>query len=373
MKKKLLAVAVVGALASPVAFAQVTIGGAVRVSVDNLKYSQPAATRTTTSESRLNDESSSIIFNMREDLGQGLAAIVLVDVKPNIDTSAIAASGQSYIGLQTTFGRFTAGRHNFHFFKAPYDGYGLGGSLKLMPAGIIDHTGGGKVAIANATRTNNSLMYSSPSFGGFAVDAGYSFNPGGAAAAEADMSAGNTARKGQAWYLNPAFTMGNWHVAWSHWNGKTDAATGVGVATADQVSNSLYGYINVGAFKVGAIWNTTELKAPTVGTKVSERDAWSIPVRFTAGRNSFLAHYTVANDDDVIAGENGAKMWVFAFAHSLSKRTSVQLAYAKLTNESAAAYDFFTNTSGGGLSSVNAGSGAGEDARLLTFGMVHSF
>ncbi len=383
MKKKLLAVAVAGVLAAPVAaFAQssVTISGAIQMSVDNVKYS--SSLKTTTSEGRLNDESSSIIFTVREDLGSGMAAIALVDVKPNLDSAAIAASGQSYIGLSTkTAGIFTAGRHNFHFFKTPWDGYGLGGALKLHPTSLIDYAGGGAVAIANATRTANSLRWSSPNWSGFTVDVGYSFNPvlgaaagGGASGAggpEADLTAANTLRKGRAWTFNPTYTARNWSAAYSYWSGKADAA-GAGIAVADQRSDSIYGYYTWGGLKVGGMWNTSRLNTATTGAKVSDRSAWSIPVRYSWGNQHILAHYTKARDDKATAGvDDGAKMWVLMYAYSLSKRTAVSLSYAKLNNNAGATYNLFTNN--GGLAGTNSAVTVGEDVRLLTLGMRHSF
>lgn len=380
MQKKLLAVAVGAALAVPgVALAQssVTISGAIQVSIDQLRASNNPL-KTTTSEGRLNDESSSIIFNVTEDLGGGLSGIVKVDVKPNVDTSAIAASGESFVGLNsTTLGRLTAGRHNFHFFKAPWDGYGLSAPLKVHPTSLIDFAGGGKVAVANATRTNNSVMWASPSWSGFNLNLGYSFNPT-SAGAEADMTAGNTARKGSAWMLNPTFGASNWGAGYSFWNAKPDAP---GPTSTDQRSDSIYGHYIFGAIKVGGIWNRTKLKMSTTGVEAGNRTAWSIPVRYTMGQHSLLAHYTRASDDKTTAGvDDGAKMMAFTYAYSLSKRTHLSLSLARLTNNAGAAYDFFTNNvptgtaaGGAGLSSVNAGTAAGEDQRLLSFGMRHTF
>jgi len=378
MNKKLLGAAIAGALlAPPVAFAQssVTISGAIRASIDNLKFNQPAATRTTRSESRLNDESSSIIFNVREDLGGGMSAVVKVDLKPNLDSGAIAATGESYIGLSSkTSGRFTAGRHNFHWFKAPWDGYALGGARDHAPSSLIDFAGAGAVAIANATRTANSLMWSSPRWGGFAMDLGYSFNPLGATATEADLTAGNTARKGRGWMLNPTFSGANWHIAYSYWSGKGDAPTAA-LASADQRSDSLYGFYTWGGFKLGAIWNKSKLKTavgPTAGATVSDRTAWSIPVRYTWGSHNIIAHYTKARDDKATAAQDGAKMWSLMYAYALSKRTYVSAAYGKLTNDAGAAYSFFDNTSPS-LGSVNSASAAGEDPRVMSLGILHTF
>ena len=80
MNKKLLAVAVAGALSAPVvAFAQssVTISGNIKMSMQQYKLSNAAAARAgqNTSQSLVHDDSSRIIFNMTEDLGAGLQAI----------------------------------------------------------------------------------------------------------------------------------------------------------------------------------------------------------------------------------------------------------------------------------------------------------
>lgn len=375
MARKTLALALAAAFAAPAAaLAQsgsgLTIGGFIGATVDNLKYTQAAATRTTTSENRLSDDASRIIFSVREDLGNGASALVRVDVRPNIDNSVITAAGVSYIGLSTrSGGRFTAGRHNFHRYKTPWDGWPMFGQLRVRPDGLIDFAAAGAVAIANASRTPNSIMWSSPRWGGFAMDAGYSFNANGSTVAEADMTAGNTARAGRAWTVNPTFTGSNWHIAYTHWDSRADAPT---AATPDQLSDSIYGYMTFGGLKVGAIWNTTDLEAATVGTKVSERTAWSIPVRYTMGRHNFLAHYTVARDDKVTAAEDGAKMWALMYAHALSKRTNVSVAYGRLTNDAGAAYNFFSNASGA-AASTNAAPAAGEDGRLIALGIRHTY
>jgi len=393
MNKKLLAVAVAGALAAPgVALAQssVTISGFITMTVDNVKYSDSPAARTTRSEGRLNDESSSIVFNMREDLGGGMSAIVKVDVKPNPDSGAIAASGESFIGISThAAGRFTAGRHNFNFFKTPWDGYGLSGGLKSHPSSLIDYAGGGKVAIANATRTPNSLMWSSPNWSGFTMDVGYSFNPGGSSptaeignsgATEADLTAGNTARKGRAWLLNPTYTARNWSIAYSYWSAKQDnPGVAPTIFAADQRSDSLYGYYTWGGFKVGAMWNKSKLKMPsgaTAGATVGDRTAWSIPVRYTWGPHNLLAHYTKARDDKATPGlSDGARMWAVMYAYTMSKRTSLSLSYTKLRNDGnatvgGAGYNLYTNIV---LGSANAGTAAGEDVRAFILGLSHRF
>src|SRR5476651_1749826 len=98
MNKKLLAIAVAGALAAPgLAFAQatsVTISGVLKVGVDNLNISNPGAARAgkNTSEMRVTDNSSRILLNMVEDLGNGLAAIGQVDLRFSTDIGSNATA-----------------------------------------------------------------------------------------------------------------------------------------------------------------------------------------------------------------------------------------------------------------------------------------
>ncbi|MBI2754349.1 MAG: porin [Betaproteobacteria bacterium] len=415
MRKKILVAAVAGALAAPavvLAQSSVTISGFIQMSVDNMKVSNPAPTRTTTSEGRLNDESTSVVFNIREDLGSGLAAIVRVDLKTNLDSSNTATSGESYIGFDSrSWGRLTAGRHNLHYFKTPSDAYWRGASLKVDPGSIIEFAGGGRVAIANATRTPNSIRWNSPNWSGFDVAVGYSFNPLGVTSPEADMTANNTKRKGQAWNLNPTYTAANWQVGYSYWNGKADAPSATafpaGLATlssaalspatavlstttagqsisagqlvgADQLSNALYGFYSWSGFKLGAMWHTAKLKAAATaaglapaGTTIGDRTAWSIPLRYETGPHTFMGAYTKARDDKATAVQDGAKMWSLGYSYGLSKRTFVNLSLAKLKNDVGGAYTPYTSF--GSLGSVNDQLGAGEGVRILAFGIRHVY
>ena len=120
MNKKLLAVAVAGALAAPgVALAQssVTISGVFKASVQQYKLGNASAARagSNTSQGMVHDDSSAIRFNVVEDLGGGLAAIgqvdwrIVMDAHTNIAGSAgftggnpnDNAGGNTYVGLRS--------------------------------------------------------------------------------------------------------------------------------------------------------------------------------------------------------------------------------------------------------------------------------
>lgn len=403
MRRKILVAAVAGVLAAPaVALAQssVTINGFIQVSLDNMKVSNAPA-RLNTSETRVNDESSSVVFNVTEDLGGGLAGIVRVDFKPNMDTGSLAASGESWVGLRSrTWGQLTAGRHSLHYFLAPDDAYFKGASYRVHPSSLTDFAGGGRIAIANATRTPNSIKWTSPNWNGFEAVVAYSTSPLASAGVEADMAAGNPARDGRAWNLHPTYTAANWKLGYSFWDGKADnpravynpAISGLSTApvgtsttlptlegqliTADQRGNTLYGYYTWGGWKLGLLWNKTELTAAAtgaglapIGTRLGERTAWSIPLRYATGPQTFMAAYTKAQDDSATAAPDGAKMWTVTYAYSLSKRTHLALSLNQLKNDAGAAYTHYVDAGAG----TNNALAAGEKARLVTFGIRHNY
>lgn len=369
MQKKLLAVAVAGALASPLAMAQsaVTISGVFKVGLDQIRISNPAAARAgnNKSETRVTDNSSRIIFGITEDIGGGLAGIAQLDVRPQLDDAGETnvAAGNSWVGIRSSnLGTVTLGRHDLHYGKQPDETASQAGALQAAAVSLMDYVsvGGAAVAIAGATRTPNVVRYDSPNWSGFAFTGAYSTNPG----QEADLSTG--IRKGNAWNFNPSYTTSNWQVGWSTWRQKADA----GGATSDQKSNVLYGYMRFGAFKVGLAMNDSEVES-NAGVKAADRRAWSIPVAWAQGSHHVAGHYTVARDDKVQGNNTGAKMIAIAYSYLLSKRTSVGVTYASLNNDPNAAYNFFTNVAS--LGSTQSTLGAGEDGRLVALTVRHAF
>jgi predicted porin len=63
-------------------------------------------------------------------------------------------------------------------------------------------------------------------------------------------------------------------------------------------------------------------------------------------------------------------MWALSYGYDLSKRTSLAVTYAKITNNTAAAYNLFTGSLGLGITPASA---AGEDPKLWAVTMRHAF
>jgi predicted porin len=384
MNKKLLAVAVAGALAAPgIALAQssVTISGNLKMSLQQYKLSNASAARAgqNTSQSLVHDDSSRIIFNMTEDLGGGLQAIGQVDIRVTMDGGADNANGNNHVGLRSkSWGRVFFGRQDVHYFGRESDltvkNDLQSDSISLLAFVAGAGVGAGGIAIAGATRTTNIVHYTTPNWGGFTGVIAYSFNP---TAPESDI--GSAGRKGYAWNVAPTFEGRNFTVGYSYWSQKADLAAGAATgAFVNQRGDRLFGSYRWGGFKIGAAWDKSKVtndgvnNAVTGSTTAANRNAWSIPVEYTWGPHWIGGHYTKAENDKATAVQDGAKMWAIGYNYSLSKRTSVGVTYASITNDTGATYTPFTGNGalGGGAAHTAL---AGEDPRFWSMTIRHAF
>lgn len=396
MQKKLLAVAVAGALAVPsaaLAASSVTITGFFKLSWAHVKVKPQAAGEN--SQDRVQDESSRIFFRVVEDLGGGLQAVGQIDWRIALDSGADAASGANWVGLRSkSWGELTIGRHDLHYVYTEDQSYSRGGSLKMVNTSIIAYSGGGLAAVANATRTPNTIRWASPNWNGFTIVGAYSTNP--YAAAEGEI--GNTASSGRAWHLAPQYNAKNWGIGYSYYNGKNDGAgfgtTAFGLVASIQVegtSHRVNGHYQWGGFRAGVVWDRSEWKDKTgaaaaagIGDKFSKRDAWSIPLRYSWGKWNVFGHYSWADKEKgsawasgLICGTPGSacasksKMWAIGGSYEFSKRTKIALSYADIDNDDWAAYNLFT--SAGGLGSADAAVRFGQDPSQFAVTVTHNF
>ena len=405
MNKKLIAVAVAGmsiAGISAEAFAQttVTITGLIRTSFGQYSVSGRAAGAVGQSrEWQVRDESSRIIFLMREDLGGGMAAIGKFDLRFATSDGGVGGnSGESYVGLTSpTWGTIALGKFDFHYGNsASFTGTHAG--LQTNPTSIMDVAGAGTAVIANQTRTNNAIRYGSPKWGDmFEVIVGYSANPTAASntqfttasaagavsttiANQAENDLRSTARKGSAFNIQPKLYGKNWEASYSYWMAKPD----VGINTVSVVTgvvppasvvkhrgDSLYGWYLWGGLRLGLAYNRSRVDTTTLATgattQTSNRNAWGIPIAYTWGNHNIYFDYNRARADKAagFAGlDTKARLLGLSYAYDLSKRTSAALSYVQIKNGAAATYNLFSG---------NAGLVAGEDPRSLHVTLTHRY
>jgi len=413
MNKKIAAVAVAGLFAAPsMALAQssVTISGAFKVSFENTKVGDyttggagagaRAAGSGKNSSYGLADDSSRILFNVREDLGGGLAAIAQLDLRFTPDVGTIAASGNTHVGLQSkSWGQIIFGRQDLHYFNTSGNITGKGSlradSTSLLSfAGAINVQGSavnGGTEIAGATRTQNVVRYLTPNWGGFTGIIAYSSSP---ISQDGDIGTTQNIRRGNAWNLNPNYAAANWQVGYSFWKSKPDGGmtaltfpgSSTQLAATDQKGHRLYGHYEFGfGLKVGLAWDSSKLTGNFDGGgfainnyDYSKRTVWSIPFQYSfMGKHQITGHYTWAKKDtgdaadDLGFGNNTkANMWALGYSYDLSKRTSLGVTYARINNKSNAGYQLFTSQS---LGIATGGTMAGEDPRVFGTTIRHAF
>ncbi|MGB9130011.1 MAG: porin [Thiobacillus sp.] len=379
MMKKILAVAIASAFAAPAfaATANVDVYGQINLSVDNVDNG--AERRNTMST----NNNSFFGFKGSEDLGGGMKAVWQIEANLSIDGSSqnvtsttvaqdrgvIFGSRNSYVGLSGGFGTVLGGVHDTPYKTAT-------GPLDLFVGTLGDYNavfgaaGGTGASNLFDLRTANTIAYVSPTFGGFDVKAAYvmgeGFQTSGAKSDAYSLSA--TYKNG------PLFATGAYE---AHKNTNTCPACTIGTtglangsaSTLDQDAWKLGVGFTMGAFKVGAVYE--DISGDATGTSAIDHSTWMLNGAYAMGAITLKASYSTA--DDLGSNTNtGSKMWAVGADYALSKRTTAQLTYARMNNDSAGKWGLGQGAAYTGAANGTAGAG-GDDVSGFSLGLRHSF
>jgi len=159
MKKTLIAMAVAGVVAAPIASADVAVSGKVE---QNFTWTDSS---TSASDEMVGGSDVLLVFKASEDLGNGLSAFA--DIRTDYDgANGAQATMDTKVGLTGGFGTVVVGRmEDFSESKV---------------LSMVDVFGGGtgvELGGDNATRQDNGFAYVSPSFSGLTIGvAGYALD-----------------------------------------------------------------------------------------------------------------------------------------------------------------------------------------------------
>jgi predicted porin len=231
-------------------------------------------------------------------------------------------------------------------------GAGYAGSIKnLFPA-----------AGAN-TRASNAVVYATPVMAGFSAEALYSLGE----------QAGST-EAGRQFGLGLNYAQGplNARLVYNNRNNDTVATGTTAAVTRDTGRNTLlavnYDFTVVKAyFAYGADKGVNSAALPSAnafGYAVAPRASLKsndilIGVQVPVGSGTIMASAIRKNDKTNF--NQDADQWAIGYLHSLSKRTGVYLAYAKIKNKNGAGYTVGNNNE------------AGTGDKAFNVGMRHSF
>ena len=367
MNKKLIALAIAGAFAVPLAAnadtSNVVIYGEMAVSVDNVDGGG-GSTALADNRTRISSNNSFLGFKGAEDMGNGLNAIWQFENQVALDTGGWSGVRNTYLGLAgKEWGSVTLGKQDtpHKTSTAKLDVFGqhtLADYRSLFGAPVP------LSAITQSERASNSILYTSPNMSGFTAKAMW--------AAKNEVGVASGAAKGELYSLSGVYENGPIYGALAYEKEKNGGAAGT--YQDAKKTRAGFGY-SFGDFKLGLAYEN--YKASDNASGSAKRNDWYLSGAYAMGPNTIKLAYTKAGKTKYgngIADSEGARQLSVGFSHAMSKRTEVFALYTKLDNSG-------DNTTGAtyslggpatGLDPV-AASGPGEDPRGFQVGMVHKF
>jgi len=336
MKKSLLALAVLAAFAGTAAAqTNVSIYGVVDTGITRFDN---GATTTTRLDSGI-QSGSRIGFRGTEDLGGGLSAIFTLENGFNVDDGTLGQGNrlfgrQAFVGLSSTsLGALKFGRQ-YNPIRSAVEGvdpFGLG--LAGNAANVFNVYG---------DRTDNTINYATPNFGGFTGQLAYSL---GEAAGSNSI--------GRSLGLSAGYAAGPLSLIVAHHDQNLVAA---GVANGDSTTTLLGGTFDFGVAKLHAAYARNKGEGVTGATTIDRDDAM-LGVSAPLGAGRILASWIRRSDD--IGANRDADQIALGYTYDLSKRTNLYTSYARTRNEAAA--------------TLNGASAAGRDPSVFNVGVRHRF
>lgn len=350
MKKTMLALALGASAGMAAAQSAVTVYGIVDMGL--VRESGAAAGASTKLTSGV-ASGSRLGFKGSEDLGDGMAAISLLESGFQTDTGAMGQGGllfgrQAYVGLQSRAGTVTLGRQYTPQYLAvaavdPF-GSGMAGDTKNLMAA----TGN------SASRMDNAIKYVSPLLHGVSAELVY-----GTGEVAGDNAAGRQFGGALGYAAGPLAVK----LAYHNRNNDTAALKNASsarntVLTATYDFGPAKAHLAYGADK-GT--NSAPLRnganpfgyavAPTPSTDSADL---LLGVTVPFGVQTWMASYIRKNDKT--AYNQDAQQFALGYRYYLSKRTDVYTAYARIRNKNGAGYTVGSAIEGGtGDRAVNLG------------------
>lgn len=353
--KKILAVAIASAFAAPAfaATSNVDLYGQMNVSYDYVESDS------TDSRGRVSSNNSHIGFKGAEDLGGGLSAVWQFEYAIQLDqqqfNQAFQASSDTQGGnsLRNTFAGLSSkslGSLTFGTQESPL-------KLSTGPLAVYHNTLADYRSVFTklSTRSDNSVLYTSPNLTGVQVQAMYGFrNEGGATATEdSKMYAASATYKNGPLYATLAYE-----------NNEIDGATAAATAQNDAWRAGV-GY-TLGDLKLGLAYEDNDVENGA-GVSTNDGSAWYVSAAYNMGNITLNASYT-DRDEYTSGADNGAKQYAVGVDYNFSKRTSVYALYTEVSNDGAG-----TNGLGPATGIATVTTNAGGDSSGFALGMVHKF
>ncbi len=367
MKRKLVAVAVAGVLAAPLAAqaqtANVTLYGRLNMTAEVL-MNLPQSDGTKGNFFQVSSNSSRLGVRGTESLGGGLNAIFQIESGVNGDTGGgVLASRETFAGLQGGWGTFKIGNFlapndDLHpiFGNVPTLTTSILSTASVWAQGLLSKTAGGFDA-----RLGNSVRYDSPRVGGFTFSSQVSqmdasSGGGGVTYGSVDTQRHHAYVWGTAGYYNAGpIQAGIGYEA-------NNSVRGAGLDDYDLTATGAW---NFGVFRLAGVWERLKYDVPSGDV---HRDYFGVSGTINVGPGQIYLYGAKAFDGKgsacdinligctraagavagVAKGDNtAAPEYEISYTYPLSKRTLTYVGYHYIGNESQAAYNYNINAAQG--------------------------
>lgn len=361
MNKKLIALALASAFAAPLAMADgVTIYGKMGVSIDSVDGDNAVGSIVGGERrSRVSSNNSHIGFKGNEALNSDLSAIwqfeyaVQMDQQGFNQASQASSDSQGGNSLRNTFVGLSSKRMG---------GLTLGtqeSPLKTStgPLAVFGDTLGDYRSVFTklSTRSDNSVLYTSPNLGGLTIRTMYGARneAGNDSLSDPKMWAASLIYKGGPFYGTLAYE-------------DNEAVSATNVKSSNKAWRAGLGYTLMGNTKFGLAYENNDAEN-AAGVTSNDGHAWYGSVSHRIGNITLAAAYT-DRDEYTSGANNGAKQYTGGVTYAFSKRTSVYGLYTKVENDTNGTNGIGPSTGIATVSTI-----AGGDASGFSLGMVHKF
>ena len=334
MQKKIIALAVAG-LVSGAAFAQsnVVIYG---VADAGYVYASKNTADNVKSQSRIysgGQSGSRLGFRGTEDLGNGLSATFRLEMGINIDDGQSAQGSRTFgrwstVGLSSkSWGEVEIGRRDT-FMDQLMGGFDVTGRNTVAQASPI---------MRNQGRYSNMVAYTSPTWSGFQVKAGFS-TAGWETNEVAAITGATTDTRiytTGVTYINGPLKVGGVY----EYNKNVSTNANSYDAGNQWVLGAAYDFGMVAlSAEYGQINNSDDAgNNPALTAAIEQRKQWTVGSMFKIGSKDRIGVQYARGKNDFYAagkGDEKASMWGVNYFHDLSKRTNIYAGYGNISQGS---------------------------------------
>jgi len=363
-----------------------SISGLVAVGVKEGEVTN--TTRAVKQETRVDDNTSRLIFSGNTELGNGLKAIFRIesrytnDTRPStplapgsattVGTGTGWADGDTWGGISGAFGNLVFGKSVLYYtdsmqvsavgLKGSGESYRIWDANGLGIYNILSEVGtkGGNFTTLGLTRAQNVIRWDSPAVSGLDASVAYSKNPNGdenhfgCTGCAADYESGGT------WYGRLRYNNGPLSASFSVLNSKVQGAavTAPYVGPLDKTAYRIgAAYTFDSGLRVAAVYDNTKVKNGIPGVAAdARRGAYSLPVSYNWGPHAVYLTYSRANDTSGLA-DSGAKQLNAGYDYMFAKNTYVGVYFTKFKNDANGGYAPYLTNSALGATSPRPGEG----------------